>query len=90
MRVRVDFDDMFTDVITKQPRLSAKVMCALVSGPKSITELSGAIGVGKGGDISCALSQLEERGIVAAKGQRGGSAVCEGSEDRGGVLSEGP
>ena len=66
--LRVDFDDMFTDVITKQPRLSAKVMHALVSGPKSITELSGAIGVGKGGDISCALSQLEESGMVAASG----------------------
>ncbi len=66
--LRVDFDDMFTDVIAKQPRLSAKIIRELVSGPKSITELSGVIGVEKGGDISSAISQLEESGMVAALG----------------------
>ena len=66
--LRVDFDDMFTDVITRQPRLSAKVIRALVSGPKSITELSEALEVEKGGDLSSALSQLEESGMVVASG----------------------
>ena len=64
--LRVDFDDMFTDVITKQPRLSAKVIRALVAGPKSITELAGALGVEKGGDLTCALSQLQESGMVSS------------------------
>ena len=66
--LRVDFDDMFTDVITKQPRLSAKVIRALVAGPKSITELSDALEVEKGGDLSCALSQLKESGMVESAG----------------------
>ena len=64
--LRLDFDDMFTDVITKQPRLSAKVIRALVAGPKSVTELADALAVEKGGDLSCALSQLQESGMVSS------------------------
>ena len=35
--LRVDFDDMFSDVVTKQPKLTGKVLRALVDGPKSLT-----------------------------------------------------
>lgn len=64
--LRVDFDDMFTDVITKQPRLSAKVLRSLVSGPKSVSEIAKSLGIEKGGDLSDALLQLGESGMVAA------------------------
>ena len=64
--LRVDFDDMFTDVITKQPRLSAKVLRTLVSGPKSVSEIADALGIEKGGDLSDVLAQLNESGIVAS------------------------
>ena len=64
--LRVDFDDMFTDVITKQSRFSAQVLRCLVDGPKSVTEIAMSLGVGKGGNITNALTQLAESGMVAS------------------------
>ena len=66
--LRVDFDDMFTDVITKQPRLASKVLRSLVDGAKSVTEIADTLGVEKGGDLSSTISQLQESGLVAVDG----------------------
>ena len=63
--LREDFDAMFQDVITEQPRLCGKVLRALVDGPRSVVEIAAALGVEKGGDISKALLQLSESGMVS-------------------------
>lgn len=66
--LREDFDEMFGDVITRQPRLAERVLRSLVDGPLTLTEISEALGIGKGGDISKALEQLCESGMVADDG----------------------
>ena len=63
--LRRDFDEMFKDVITKRPRMVATVLEALVDGPMTMSEISGAISVGVGGNVSAALNQLVEAGLVA-------------------------
>ena len=63
--LREDFDEMFTDVITKQPRYAAKVLRALVDGAKSVSEIAEALGVAKSGNITDSLEQLMESGMVA-------------------------
>ena len=64
--LREDFDEMFSDVITRQPMFTATVMRSLVDGAHSVTEIARSLGLEKGGRISEALSQLEEAGIVAS------------------------
>ena len=64
--LREDFDEMFSDVITKQPTFTATVMRSLVDGAHSVTEIAKLLGLEKGGRISEALSQLEEAGFVAS------------------------
>ena len=64
--LREDFDEMFNDVITKQPTFTASVMRSLVNGSRSVTEIAKELGLTKGGRITDALSQLEEAGMVAA------------------------
>ena len=61
--LRIDFDEMFSDVITKLPTLSGKIMRALVDRPLSVSEAAKVINAGKGGKIGEALEQLEEEGI---------------------------
>ena len=63
--LRRDFDEMFRDVITKRPRMVATVLEALADGPLTMTEISGAISAGAGGNVSAALNQLVEAGLVA-------------------------
>lgn len=63
--LRTDFDEMFCDVITRQPKFSGKVLRSLVDGAKSVTEIAAALGVGKGGNVTNALTQLVESGMVA-------------------------
>jgi len=63
--LRTDFDEMFADVVTRQPRLSGLVLRKLVDGPKNVSEIAAAIGVEKGGDLSSSLAQLVESGMVA-------------------------
>ena len=63
--LRTDFDEMFTDVVTRQTRLSGCVIRHLAEGAKSVTELAEALGMEKGGKLSSALSQLCEAGLVA-------------------------
>ena len=65
--LRVDFDEMFNDVITNQPQLSAKVLRTLVDGPRSATEIAEALGMEKGGHVSGALLQLAEAGFVSGE-----------------------
>ena len=65
--LRTDFDEMFTDVITRQTRLSGAVLRSLVHGSKTVSEIASAIGVSRGGDLSGALSQLMESGLVSGQ-----------------------
>ena len=64
--LRVDFDEMFTDVITHEQKYTAAVSRCLVAGPRSVSEIASLLGVGKGGCISAALAQLVEAGFVSA------------------------
>lgn len=64
--LREDFDEMFNDVITKQPAFTAQVMRTLVDSSKSVVEIARALAISKGGRISDAIGQLEEAGIVSA------------------------
>ena len=64
--LRIDFDEMFSDVITKLPTLSGKIVRALVGHPLSVSETAVAVKVGKGGKIGEALEQLDEAGLVAS------------------------
>ncbi len=64
--MRIDFDEMFSDVITKLPTLSGKIVRALVVGPLSVSETADAVNAGKGGKIGEALEQLEEAGLVSS------------------------
>ena len=41
--LRTDFDEMFTDVVTRQPRLSAKALRALAGPPMGVSELADAL-----------------------------------------------
>ena len=66
--LRVDFDEMFTDVITKQPSFTAKVLRALVDGPCSLTEIADKLGVVKSGNITDSLVQLVESGLLSVDG----------------------
>ena len=63
--LRDDFDEMFNDVITAKPRFTARVLRTLVDGPKSCAEVEKALGIGKGGDVSKAMSILEDSGFVS-------------------------
>ena len=64
--LRIDFDEMFSDVITKLPTLSGKIVRALVKRPLSVSETAEAVNAGKGGKIGEALEQLEDAGLVAS------------------------
>lgn len=63
--LRIDFDEMFNDVVTEQPVFTGKILRVLVDGPKSVTEIASAVGTEKGGRISRALEMLAEFGLVS-------------------------
>jgi len=63
--LRVDFDDMFTDVITEQPLFTGRVLRCLVDGPRTVTEIASVLGVEKGGRITDAMDRLAEAGLVS-------------------------
>jgi AAA+ ATPase superfamily predicted ATPase len=63
--LRVDFDDMFNDVITRKQKYVARVLRTFVDGPKSVSEVAFAMGVEKCGDITDAVQVLLEAGFVA-------------------------
>ena len=64
--LREDFDEMFSDVVTRLPTLAGKVIRALVGPPLSVSEIAEALDMDKGGRFSEALNQLEEAGLVAS------------------------
>jgi len=68
--LRTDFDEMFSDVITRQPKFVAKALDALVDQPMTVSELAKKVGVGKGGHVSDALLQLMESGLVSQDAAR--------------------
>lgn len=66
--LRMDFDEMFTDVIRRQPKFAGRALRALMDGPKTISEIALKLGVKRGGDLSEAMAQLVEAGLVARQG----------------------
>ena len=63
--LREDFDDMFNDVVTDQPRFSARVLRTFVDGAKTPTEVADELKITKGGDVSSAIENLVEAGFLA-------------------------
>ena len=80
--LRVDFDEMFNDVITEQATFTGKVLRTLVNGPKSVTEIANALGTEKSGRISGALEALAESGFVSADAGRNPETGAEVRERR--------
>lgn len=68
--LRMEFDDMFNDVITAKQKFAAKVLRTFVDGPKSGAEAAKVLGVDTGGDLSLALSILQESGFLAEECSR--------------------
>ena len=68
--LRMEFDDMFNDVITAKQKFTAKVLHTFVDGPKSGAEAAKVLGVDTGGDLSLALSILQESGFLAEECNR--------------------
>ena len=64
--LRVDFDEMFSDVITRRPRFAAEILESLVDGPIGTNEIARRLDIGRSGNITLALNQLEEAGFVSA------------------------
>lgn len=63
--LRVDFDEMYADVITQLPTLTGQVLRVLAEGSKTVTEISAHLDLAKNGHLSEALAQLEECGLVS-------------------------
>jgi len=63
--LRIDFDEMFRDVIVDQSAFTERVLRCLVCGPKTATELAKELGVAKNGHISAACERLAEAGFVS-------------------------
>ena len=80
--LREDFDDMFDDVITEQPKFSARVLRTFVDGAKTATEVADALGITKGGDVTAAIGNLVEAGFLAEAGQINPETGCELREKR--------
>ena len=68
--LRVDFDEMFRDVITHEQVFSETVLRCLAEGAKTGTEIAAELGIGKGGRVSAALECLEEAGFVSSDSGR--------------------
>ena len=66
--LRVDFDEMFSDVVTQQPQFTALVLRCLKGEPRSVSEIACEIGMERGGRISDSLEQLAECGLVVNDG----------------------
>ena len=62
----VDFDEMFTEVITEQPTFTARVLRSLVDGRKSVSEIARLLDMQRNGHVSRALDRLEECGLITA------------------------
>ena len=78
--LRNDFDDMFADVITRQPPFTAQVLRCLVDGPRSAAEVCRQLKIEKGGRVSDALGRLVEAGFAMSDAGR--------NPETGGALRE--
>ena len=63
--LRVDFDEMFADVVTRRPRFASEVLESLADGPLGTPEIARKLGVERSGNITLALNQLVEAGFVS-------------------------
>ena len=63
--LRTDFDEMFQDVITKQPTQCARIIRLLVSDSMTPAEIAEKLDIDRNGNINKALTQLEEAGLIA-------------------------
>ena len=63
--LRTDFDEMFQDVITRQPTMCARIIRLLVVDAMSSAEIAGKLDIDRNGNVNKALQQLEEAGLVA-------------------------
>ena len=68
--LRLDFDEMFSDVITRRPAFTGSVLRALEDGPKGSDDIADALSIPRSGNITIALRQLEEAGLVAREAGR--------------------
>ena len=66
--LREDFDEMFSDVVTRQPQFTASVLRCLKGESRSVSEIAREIGMERGGRVSDALVQLKECGLVTCDG----------------------
>ena len=80
--LREDFDAMFEDVIMRQPTFTGKVRRTLSGGSRTVTEIAAEIGVDKGGNVSSALEQLVESGMVSSDGGKNPQTGAEIRERR--------
>jgi len=80
--LRVDFDEMFNDVITRQPTFTASVLRCLVADARTVSEISAALKMERNGHVSAALERLVESGIVAQDGGRNPQTGAEIREVR--------
>ena len=64
--LRVDFDEMFRDVIVREQSFAATVLRSLADGAKTGAEINRALKLEKGGRVANALTLLKEAGLVAA------------------------
>ena len=63
--LRTDFDEMFQDVITRQPTMCAKIIRLLVDDSMSAAKIATALDIDRNGNVNKALQQLEEAGLVS-------------------------
>ena len=63
--LRTDFDEMFQDVITRQPTMCARIIRLLVGDSMSSAEIADRLEIDRNGNVNKALQQLEEAGLVA-------------------------
>lgn len=66
--LREDFDDMFTDTVTRLPSLAGRILRLLAEGSLAVSELAAKLGMGRSGTISDALDCLVEAGFVRRDG----------------------
>ena len=64
--LREDFEEMFMDVITKLPSLTASVLRTLVDDSRTVSEIASILEMEKNGHVSDVLAQLEECGMVSS------------------------
>ena len=63
--LRTDFDEMFQDVITKQPTQCARIIRILVGDSMTAAEIAAKLEIDRNGNVNKALAQLEEAGLIA-------------------------